>query len=91
MKNVTRHTGTLQVIDRVASSTNGNPRYLVLLDGYTARAAGQTLRGLVAMPRSLLCPYARLALPVRLPVPCPELSIRIYCYVSYPETIRHNR
>ena len=37
MKNSTRHTGTLTVVERCASSVNGNPRYLVMLDGYTAR------------------------------------------------------
>jgi hypothetical protein len=37
MKNATRHTGTLQIVERCPSSVNGNPRYLVMLDGYTAR------------------------------------------------------
>lgn len=37
MKNITRHTGILSVVERCASSTNGNPRYLVMLDGYTAK------------------------------------------------------
>ena len=37
MKNITRHTGTLTVVKRCASSVNGNPRYLVMLDGYTAK------------------------------------------------------
>jgi hypothetical protein len=39
MKNMTVHTGTLQVIQREPSSYNGNPRYLVQLDGYTAKTA----------------------------------------------------
>jgi len=37
MKNITRHTGILTVVQRLASSKNGNPRYLVNVDGYTAR------------------------------------------------------
>ena len=37
MKNITRHTGLLQVVERLPSSTNGNPRYLVVFDGYTCR------------------------------------------------------
>jgi hypothetical protein len=36
MKNATRHTGTLTVVKRLKSSVNGNPRYLVMLDGYIA-------------------------------------------------------
>lgn len=36
MKNVTRHIGILTVIKRAKNSgTNGNPRYIVELDGYT--------------------------------------------------------
>jgi len=37
MKNITRHTGILTVVERLASSYHGNPRYLVNVDGYTAR------------------------------------------------------
>lgn len=39
MKNITRHTGTLEVIERLPSSTNGNPRYLLRIDGVTCRTA----------------------------------------------------
>lgn len=35
MKNITKHVGTLQVIDRLPSSANGNPRYLISVDGFT--------------------------------------------------------
>ena len=37
MKNITRHTGKLTIVERCSSSVNGNPRYLVMLDGYAAR------------------------------------------------------
>ena len=37
MKNVTRHSGILTVVERAASSLNGNPRYVVLLAGITCR------------------------------------------------------
>jgi hypothetical protein len=37
MKNITVHTGILEVIQREISSRMGNPRYLVMLDGYTAK------------------------------------------------------
>ena len=36
MKNITEHTGTLEVLQRLPSSVNGNPRYLIKVDGYTA-------------------------------------------------------
>lgn len=39
MKNITCHTGLLQVVRRLPSSVNGNPRYEVRLDGWTARTA----------------------------------------------------
>jgi len=38
MKNVTRHTGILEIIERDKNNgNNGNPRYVVRLDGYTCR------------------------------------------------------
>jgi hypothetical protein len=37
MKHITEHTGILEVIQREPSSVNGNPRYLVRLDGVTAK------------------------------------------------------
>ena len=40
MKNVTRHTGTLRIVERDENNgVNGNPRYVVTLDGYTCRTA----------------------------------------------------
>ena len=40
MRNTTRHIGTLRVVERDNNSgTNGNPRYVVTLDGYTCRTA----------------------------------------------------
>jgi hypothetical protein len=35
MKNITTHTGKLEIIKRMPSSTNGNPRYLLRVDGWT--------------------------------------------------------
>lgn len=35
MKSVTQHTGILTVIKRAKQSNNGNPRYIVEIDGYT--------------------------------------------------------
>ena len=37
MKNITRHTGTLNIIKRLDNSTFGNPRYLLSIDGFTCR------------------------------------------------------
>jgi hypothetical protein len=39
MKNVTRHFGTLEIIERLPQSRNGNPRYLVSVDGSVCRTA----------------------------------------------------
>jgi hypothetical protein len=39
MKNITRHTGKLQIIKRLPSSRNGNPRYLLKVDGWTCRTS----------------------------------------------------
>lgn len=36
MKNITRHTGTLEIIKRLPSSFFGNPRYEVRVDGFKA-------------------------------------------------------
>lgn len=35
MKNITRHTGTLVILDRLPTSANGNPRYLLSIAGTT--------------------------------------------------------
>jgi hypothetical protein len=45
MKHTTVHTGILDVIQREPSSVNGNPRYLVRLDGYTAKTAVDSSEG----------------------------------------------
>lgn len=37
MKHTTHHTGILEVIERAPQSRMGNPRYVVRLDGLTAR------------------------------------------------------
>lgn len=37
MKNISAHKGTLNVIRRLDNSRNGNPRYLVSIDGFTCR------------------------------------------------------
>lgn len=37
MKNLTRHTGLLEIVSRLPSSKNGNPRYLLRVDGTTCR------------------------------------------------------
>lgn len=39
MKNVTRHHGKLEIIQRLPRSLNGNPRYLLRVDGWTCRTA----------------------------------------------------
>jgi hypothetical protein len=40
MRNVTQHTGTLRVVERDKNNgRNGNPRYVVALDGHTCRTA----------------------------------------------------
>lgn len=35
MRNTTTHTGKLEIIKRLPSSVNGNPRYLLRVDGWT--------------------------------------------------------
>lgn len=37
MKNVTAQRGILEIIKRLPSSSNGNPRYLIRVDGWTCR------------------------------------------------------
>jgi hypothetical protein len=39
MKNITRHTGKLEIIERLPSSYYGNPRYLLRVDGFTCCTA----------------------------------------------------
>ena len=45
MKHTTTHTGILSVVERCPSSRNGNPRYLVMLDGIAARTAADSPLG----------------------------------------------
>lgn len=37
MKSITRHTGKLEIIKRLPNSTNGNPRYIIQVDGFECR------------------------------------------------------
>ncbi|MDX0230293.1 hypothetical protein GOC14_06995 [Sinorhizobium meliloti] len=39
MKNITSHIGKLEIVRRLPSSANGNPRYLLKVDGWTCRTA----------------------------------------------------
>jgi len=39
MKNITHHTGKLTVVKRLPTSANGNPRYLLNVDGYLVATA----------------------------------------------------
>lgn len=39
MKNITRHTGILKIITRLDSSINGNPRFLLSIDGFTCKTS----------------------------------------------------
>ena len=45
MKNVTRHTGKLEIIKRLPCSLNGNPRFLLRIDGWTCRTAVDSANG----------------------------------------------
>lgn len=37
MKILTNHHGKLEIISRLKNSVNGNPRYLLRIDGYTCK------------------------------------------------------
>lgn len=37
MKNVTQHIGNLVILRRLPTSKLGNPRYLIMVDGFTCR------------------------------------------------------
>jgi hypothetical protein len=39
VKNRTRHTGQLEIIQRLPQSLNGNARFLCMIDGYICRTA----------------------------------------------------
>ena len=45
MNNLTRHTGTLNILERLPSSYYGNPRFLVCIDGFTCRTAPDSAYG----------------------------------------------
>jgi len=45
MKNITRHQGIVKVIKRLPSSVNGNPRYLLSIDGFTCKTAVDSTHG----------------------------------------------
>jgi len=45
MKNITRHTGIIENIERLPSSYNGNPRYQFTIDGHTVRTAVDSSHG----------------------------------------------
>lgn len=45
MKNLTRHTGKLELIQRMKSSINGNPRFLVSIDGTTCQTSVDSMHG----------------------------------------------
>ena len=45
MKNIQLHTGTCEVIKRLPSSINGNPRYLVSIDGYHCKTPVDSTHG----------------------------------------------
>jgi len=52
MRSITRHEGTLELIKRLPSSVNGNPRYLVRIDGYVARTAPNSSEAYGAVPNN---------------------------------------
>lgn len=45
MKNITRHTGKLEILSRLPSSINGNPRYLLRVDGFTCKTPADSMYG----------------------------------------------
>ncbi len=45
MKNITKHVGTLTILERLPSSYNGNPRYLLSIDGIVCRTAPDSSYG----------------------------------------------
>ena len=45
MKNISRHNGKLEVIQRLPSSINGNPRYLLRINGITCKTAVDSTHG----------------------------------------------
>jgi len=47
MKNLTYHAGKLEIIGRVKSSPNGNPRYLIMIDGFRCYTKPDSMHGYV--------------------------------------------
>ena len=45
MKNITRHTGILEVLKRLPSSINGNPRFSIRVDGWTCSTTPDSAYG----------------------------------------------
>jgi hypothetical protein len=45
MRDITRHTGKLEIIQRLDNSVNGNPRYLLKVDGWTCRTSVDSSHG----------------------------------------------
>jgi len=45
MKNISRHIGVLEIVDRLPNSRNGNPRYLLRIGGVTCRSAVDSSHG----------------------------------------------
>ena len=45
MHNITSHRGQLNIIKRLASSSNGNPRYLLTVDGFRCRTGVDSMHG----------------------------------------------
>lgn len=48
MKNLTKHAGLFEIIERLPNSKNGNPRYLVRVDGWTCRTPVDSSLGYMA-------------------------------------------
>jgi hypothetical protein len=45
MRNITRHTGTVERLKRMESSVNGNPRFSFTIDGYDAATGVDSMHG----------------------------------------------
>ena len=45
MKNITKHIGKVENLERLPSSSNGNPRYKFNIDGYTVCTATDCMLG----------------------------------------------
>jgi hypothetical protein len=39
MKNITKHEGKLEILEKLNNSFNGNPRFLISIDGFTCKTA----------------------------------------------------